>query len=437
MKENHKKLRYKYDEVHPFKEGMAAVKRSWRSGYLQWGFIDDNGDEVIPCQYQKVLDFHEGLAAVNNGCWGYIDKDGNEIIPCIFDGDMNHESGNFSEGIAKVSWHMYDVGYENGQYQCSYLNKNGEFITPSRFNNGSDFHEGLVAVQSLKKRRWNANYVEDGTGLWGYLNKNGDFAIPFTFDNASDFHEGLAAVQYGNKDQYDPYHHLWGVINENGEFVVPYKYKAICDFHNGLAAVQSNNNNLWGYINTSGEEVIPCQFREVRDFHEGIAAVQGTFKLRFERYYSYPWWLINTNGFSISRECFPAAYDFSDGYSQVLRSAHYYEPDLYTFIDKNGNYGRCWHSIESFRDGMAIVGLNEGSRGKYSYTVVNTDFEPISPKIDFDFPCHFMYLTDGVLLYRGEDGYYRIYHCDVKEKVDDNKLLERNHKILVRDYKIC
>ena len=43
----------------------------------KWGFVDLTGKEVIPCRYNRVGRFSEGLAAVDaEGKWGFIDKGG-------------------------------------------------------------------------------------------------------------------------------------------------------------------------------------------------------------------------------------------------------------------------------------------------------------------------------------------------------------------------
>ena len=45
-------------------------------------FIDNTGKEVVPCQYEDLWNFYEGLAAVENtnGLWGFMDAHGNEFI---------------------------------------------------------------------------------------------------------------------------------------------------------------------------------------------------------------------------------------------------------------------------------------------------------------------------------------------------------------------
>ena len=64
----------------------------------RWGFIDKDGQEVIPCIYESDKDFNGGLLAVKKGgYWGFIDKAGDEVIPCKY---LNVDA--FSEGFAAV-----------------------------------------------------------------------------------------------------------------------------------------------------------------------------------------------------------------------------------------------------------------------------------------------------------------------------------------------
>ena len=50
----------------------------------QQGFVDENGNEVIPCKWEDVGFFSEGLAYAEDafGRIGFIDKKGKVIIPC-------------------------------------------------------------------------------------------------------------------------------------------------------------------------------------------------------------------------------------------------------------------------------------------------------------------------------------------------------------------
>jgi len=93
----------KYTRIEKFSEGLAAVKVN-----NKWGYIDTEGNEVIPPKYDNALPFSEGLAAVGYGKlgdssskWGFIDKSGNEVIPIIYSGD-NYYGESFNDGTAAV-----------------------------------------------------------------------------------------------------------------------------------------------------------------------------------------------------------------------------------------------------------------------------------------------------------------------------------------------
>ena len=53
---------------------------------------------IIPFGYDNAWMHFEGLARVEvDDKWGFINKEGNEVIPCLFD-----DAGDFSEGFARV-----------------------------------------------------------------------------------------------------------------------------------------------------------------------------------------------------------------------------------------------------------------------------------------------------------------------------------------------
>ena len=72
----------KYADVGIFSEGLAAVNASAGSDG-RWGYIDEEGNEVIPLVHLSAEPFSDGLALVQtkDRQWGFIDKTGNEIIP--------------------------------------------------------------------------------------------------------------------------------------------------------------------------------------------------------------------------------------------------------------------------------------------------------------------------------------------------------------------
>lgn len=64
----------------------------------KYGFVDQTGNLVIPTQWDKALEFHEGLAQVcQGGLWGYIDLEGNVVVPCVL-----KSASQFEDGLAIV-----------------------------------------------------------------------------------------------------------------------------------------------------------------------------------------------------------------------------------------------------------------------------------------------------------------------------------------------
>ncbi|NLP47209.1 MAG: WG repeat-containing protein, partial [Epulopiscium sp.] len=69
---------------------------------VKWGYINKEGDMIIPIQFDAAAPFREGLAAVRmgdskNGKWGYINSKGEFEIEPKFDGTHF-----FSEGLAAI-----------------------------------------------------------------------------------------------------------------------------------------------------------------------------------------------------------------------------------------------------------------------------------------------------------------------------------------------
>lgn len=78
-------------------------------------------------KYTELDIFHDGMAAVcrDDSLWGYIDTEGNEVIPCMY----NRHVGCFSEGLACVP-----SDDENG---VKFINNNNEVVLDKGFKFGS------------------------------------------------------------------------------------------------------------------------------------------------------------------------------------------------------------------------------------------------------------------------------------------------------------
>lgn len=103
----------------------------------EYGYININGDVVIPYQYEYAGGFYEGLAKVRKANkYGYIDMEGKEVIPCIY------SSGSYvSEGVIAVAFG------ERGT-QWGYISKDGSKLTDGIFSYAKDFSDGYAWVKT-------------------------------------------------------------------------------------------------------------------------------------------------------------------------------------------------------------------------------------------------------------------------------------------------
>lgn len=305
--------------------------------------------EVIPCKYDNVKDFSEGLAAVCvDGKWGFIDKTGKVVIPCIY-----NNVNSFSEGLASVS-----IGI-GGNGKWGFIDKTGKEVIPCTYDEAGSFSEGLVWVG-----------VQDGRGkdsigyyfcVRGYIDRTGKEVIPLQYETAGPFTDGLAVVNSGNRKAGEWY---YGVIDKAGNEIMPGIYRYAHNFSEGLAVVRDANDWSRGYIDQTGKEVIPCQYTEAGDFSEGLAAVYvGDFpggRIGF----------IDQTG----RMVLPAKYgdggstalpSFSEGLAGVMAEGQYYTQG---YIDKTGQVVIPFEYREArpFSEGVAAVAIGP--------TIVNSKF---------------------------------------------------------------
>lgn len=292
-----------------FKEGLTSIYKAEKENRI-YGYINRNGKEVIPYQYEWADRFSEGLAAVKkDGKWGYIDQTGQEVIPYQYEGAYY-----FSEGLALIEKkdeardEIAGAEAKIRNYKVAYIDRTGyqeipfqyDFIQTFTARETGDyigaFKEGLALVKKdekygyidrtgrlvipLQYDDWGGNFSEGlavaaQNGKYGYIDRTGKEVIPFQYgQRPGNFHEGRAVVMEGGK---------LGYIDQTGQLIVPIRYdlteenEASRDFSEGLAAVVQNGK--YGYINQSGQVVIPFQFDWAGKFDQGVTLVAQNGKI--------------------------------------------------------------------------------------------------------------------------------------------------------------
>ncbi len=365
----------KYDNVSSFSEGFAVVEKD-----KKYGYVDQNGKEVVPPIYYSAGSFSDGVAVAysKDDCtWHIIDKTGNvkaqlkgydnvgysfsngfiqvekddkygladatgkEVIPPTYDRIYG-----FNEGLARVE--------KDDKY--GFVDSTGKEVVPFIYRSAGDFNEGLAYVQK--------------DGRYGYIDKTGNIVIPLNFTSAIDFSDGLAVVGYGNniwyiidktcdikntKELLTQYTNVTGFkegfvevykdgkhgfVDQTGREVVPPIYDYVQDFSEGFAQVKKDGK--YGFVDQTGKEVVPLIYDSVDSFSDGLARVEKDGKRNY----------IDKTG----KEVVPSEYDlgwgeFSEGFADVKKGKKY------GYIDKNGNVAvpMIYDEAKEFSEGLAWV----------------------------------------------------------------------------------
>lgn len=191
----------------------------------KYGYVDENGKEVIDGKYDSAKKFREGLAAVSMGeLFGYINKNGKIVIPLQYT-----SASNFVNGIALVS----------KAYKFGCINPDNKEIIPCEYDYLMKTEQDSLLLKGSKNR------------LEGFIQLDGKVVIPFEYDEIQAFYDGEAYVVKNGKK---------GIIRANGEVVVPCIYDEIKSYYENLYLVTSNG--LYGFLNSQKQEILPCEYGE-------------------------------------------------------------------------------------------------------------------------------------------------------------------------------
>lgn len=265
-----------YDDIELGVEDLTfAVKKAGL-----WGFIDEKGNEIIPCKYQSYCCFSQGLAAVKeNKKWGFINKKGEAIIPFEYD-------------IPKFSSFNGDFAPVFKECKAGYIDKQGNETISFKYDDALVSYKGSK-IFPVKLR-----------GKWGFIDKDEYVVIPFVYDSVEcngDDYSLYHVVKNGKTGLVDPiksceiiptiYDELcvndrlivvktktdddkktFQIIDWNNNLISKERYDYISEYISEGLFVASNNKK-YGYINKKGDVVISFKYCKCKDFVGGIAIV--------------------------------------------------------------------------------------------------------------------------------------------------------------------
>jgi hypothetical protein len=162
----------RYTKVRKPRNGPVAVCNKWD----KWGFVerigDSLGDEIIPCMYEDLQTFENGLAAAKkDGHWGYINKDNQHVITFKY---LTADS--FNADFALTSRSVL------GKFKRVIVDMSGNEVLLDKY----DYMEHIEGPAIL---------VRGKDGRFGYINKEGNEITDINYTFALPIMDGKAAVK--------------------------------------------------------------------------------------------------------------------------------------------------------------------------------------------------------------------------------------------------
>lgn len=286
LKTNHTLFIEKYGGFPLFMNGRLAVYDENVNGC---GYINKQGELVIPFRYQAAYGFYDTLAVVRDGfdfylvdtmgnytamikaafpyegtvykngfaiykknfLFGYVDGYGNEVIPAKYS-----EARDFSEGLALVKF----------DYKWGFINRKGETIIEHKFQNEPG------------KFSCGRSFVQSSDGKWGFMDTTGKMIAEPKYNQVFHFTNNFAVVSMTDKN----YNENFYIIDINDKVVKEFKRGAKSSenivlqsgFSEGLAIAEKGGKK--GFIDEKGNVAIDFRFRDVRPFSDGRAYAEIT-----------------------------------------------------------------------------------------------------------------------------------------------------------------
>ena len=221
-----------------------------------WGFCDESGSIVIPCEWEDARIFRDGVAMVKrDGCWGLIDTSGNLVSDCQWDA-IEFSWLSHYQVLKGSTWYLLDkygrLCLGNNVYGIQRNDKwgladsSGQLLTPCYWD--------LITPFSSQ---WDLAAVKQGN-KWGLIHADGTLASACQGDYIGDF-KNKNPFRVGRDGKY-------GYMDETGNLVIPCIWDALKDISCDL--LPAKQDGKWGYLDDSGQLVIPCIWEEAEDFQD-------------------------------------------------------------------------------------------------------------------------------------------------------------------------
>lgn len=377
-----------FESIQPFSEGLAAVQYNSRYGY-----INEQGQVMIPLTFHAAGPFSEGLAAVQmdderrlDTVWGYLDPSGQVVLRL----ERRWRDANaFRDGLACVMVpketveHLRpkdDSGTRYGtspwMYAPAMIDRTGKIVSSPHHSSCEDSPEEQRDVKwpysytlAPAEEQPPCGYADKGAGM---IKRRLDHTLGFTDGRPIRFGAQWSYVDIAGRtrEPIEQSRAQLRLTKELGmrqagtgtwEYLIWPRFDRALWFSEGLAGVGVGNGCgtlgacTYGYINEAGQEVIPPQFDYGWMFFDGRALIgQGTScgSRTYGRGHCRYGYIDPTGRYAVE-PTFDWAVNFSEGLAVVETGGKW------GYIDPSGRYAipQTFDWAWDFTGGVALVGV--------------------------------------------------------------------------------
>ena len=407
-------LKPEYDEVGPFIDHMAYIKKD-----DCYGYINDSIRIIIPCKYKAVGAFSsDGYVWVNDGCsfeknstkkftggkYGIYDKTGKEILPvkyktagifipfeytyskasldrmtqtdrtiCV-EGSTHRMLRKWSIKTELFSSFANDIhGFwgstkKEGHKNCVVDRTGKVIIEEGEYDHVFYPEEGFAII----KEKTSFNYLNVASGkklleknvaeAWAFKNgraviKDGSY---FMIDNTGKKTTPAYTKIYPEKGgvYIVKSQNKYGLLDKNGTEILRPEHASIYPYSHGLLRMQEQEDGTIGFIDTTGKYVVESKYINAQSFRFGYASVKS----------ADGWGEIDPTGKEIVKCRWNNSYDKTAEnprylWVQKAKGEKWYCLDMTTdSIAFDTGYDKC-SNFDRYIEGIAIVGTDKDHLG--------------------------------------------------------------------------
>lgn len=361
----------------------------------EWGYVNENGEEVVPYQYTEAFGFWEnGLAKVRSGeKYGLINELGVVLAQTVYD-----EMGDFGANGLILVRQGRRYNFLNSFGMCEFETV-GEFtedgVAPAkrdgkyyfidkRGNRVNDRTYDSVSVMDKGKM-----YEVRCGAKFGAVNGKGEEVIPAVYDGMypTVYYAGIGTLPaaYDSIVSKDVYAYiiwngaLYGVADENGKMLCEVKYKNIKGINKEKQIIiVQNENDVWEYRNLDNELIKELKYDHVELRYGVIVSEKGkstifnNVSLNTVVEHNFEWSLAYDDFFIFQQDDKYGVMDYEKKLiaEPIYDKLQYAEDGEYFMVTYNGKYGCYTKDMQEIipcqfeeaylfgEDGLTIAGIN-------------------------------------------------------------------------------